>query len=468
MLSLKKGYIAQMDVKEYKKIIHNKKTSVVGVGVSNVPLIKFLLECGARVTAHDKRSCEQLGDVYNELKALGAEFVLGEDYLKGIPKDTDVIFKTPGLRPDAAELLEAKQRGAELTSEMELFFELCPCPIIAVTGSDGKTTTTSLIGEMLKKEGYNCHIGGNIGKPLIGDVEGMTSRDMAVVELSSFQLFSMKHSADVAVVTNVTPNHLDWHKDFDEYIEAKKNIFKNNKACRVVLNFDNDITAGFAKEIEDYMYFSRRSELEGGITLKDGYITLRSAEGDKKIIAAGDIRIPGLHNVENYMAAIGAVYPYVSVETIDYTAKNFGGVEHRIEFVRELDGVRYYNDSIASSPARTTAGLKAFDQKVILIAGGYDKKIPFDEFGGVVNDHVKELVLVGVTSDKIEAAVKAAKNYDGLKIHRENTFEAAVARAKACAKPGDVVILSPACASFDLFKNFEERGNEFKRLVSEF
>lgn len=456
-----------MKVTEYKRSISDKKISVVGIGVSNVPLIKFLSGSGAKVTAHDKRKAEQLGEAYTDLKALGVEFVLGEEYLDRIPKDTDVIFKTPGLRPDAEQLVQAAEKGAVITSEMELFFELCPCKIIAVTGSDGKTTTTSLIGEMLKREGYTTYIGGNIGKPLLDQVENMTADDKVVLELSSFQLFSMKHSADVAVVTNVTPNHLDWHKDFDEYIQSKKSIFKHNKDCRVVLNYDNEITRAFKADAENSMYFSRMKELDEGVILKDGKIVLRVDGEEREIISAEDIKIPGTHNVENYMAAIGAVYPFVSVETIDYTAKNFGGVPHRIELVRELDGVKYYNDSIASSPARTTAGLKSFNKPVILIAGGYDKKIPFDEFGSVVNDYVKELVLVGVTSEKIENAVRNAPNYNGLNIHRETDFKAAVLKARECAKMGDVVILSPACASFDLFKNFEERGNTFKRIVAD-
>ncbi len=457
-----------MNVTEYKKSILGKKISVVGIGVSNIPLIKFLADSGAKVLAHDRRTAEQLGDTYTELKSLGVEFVLGEDYLNSIPTDTEIIFKTPGLRPDVPQLLKAAEYGALITSEMELFFELCPCKIIAVTGSDGKTTTTSLIGEMFKKEGYTTYIGGNIGTPLLDRVENMKPDDKVVLELSSFQLFSMKHSADVAVVTNVTPNHLDWHKDFDEYIQSKKNIFKNNSQCRVVLNYDNEITKAFGKDIKDLMYFGRETQLDEGVTLADGKIVLKKGGQTTEIILAKDIKIPGTHNVENYMAAIGAVYPFVSIETIDYIAKNFGGVPHRIELVRELDGVRYYNDSIASSPARTTAGLKSFNQKVILIAGGYDKKIPFDEFGVVVNDYVKELVLVGVTSEKIEDAVKKAPNYNGLTIYRENDFKTAIEKAKKCARPGDVVILSPACASFDMFRNFEERGNTFKDIVNNF
>ncbi len=453
-----------MNVTEYKKNVKGRKISVIGIGVSNIPLIRFLVEGGAVVTAHDKKDAEALGDAYTELASLGVNFVLGEDYLKKIPEGTDVIFKTPGLRGDVPELVAAREKGIEVTSEMEFFFELCPCEIIAVTGSDGKTTTTTLIGEMLKEEGYTCHIGGNIGKPLVAELENMKETDKAVLELSSFQLFSMKKSPKVAVVTNVTPNHLDWHRDYDEYIESKKNIMKyQDESCVLVTNSANDITKKMGEEAKgEWRCFSSKGDAL--IYLKDGCIFF----GDELIIKAEDIRIPGLHNVENYMAAIGATRDYISVATVEKVAKNFGGVAHRIEFVRELDGVKYYNDSIASSPARTTAGLNAFDRQVILIAGGYDKKIPFDEFGEVVNKHVKKLVLVGVTSDKIEAAVKNAKNYDGLPIYRETEFEAAVNTARKCAEKGDIVILSPACASFDLFKNFEIRGNTFKEIVNNF
>ncbi|MBE7031891.1 MAG: UDP-N-acetylmuramoyl-L-alanine--D-glutamate ligase [Ruminococcaceae bacterium] len=390
--------------------------------------------------------------------------MLGEDYLKDIPEDTEIIFKTPGLRGDVPELVKAQKNGVEITSEMELFFKLCPCKIIAVTGSDGKTTTTTLIGEMLKKEGYTCHIGGNIGKPLIGEVEKMTEKDIAVLELSSFQLFSMRQSPDIAVITNVTPNHLDWHKDFDEYIEAKKNIMKFQTENGVlVTNSANEITKKIGNEavgVNRTFSFSNESL----VCLKDGFICYNG----EKIINAGDIIIPGSHNVENYMAAIAATRDFVSNETVDYVAKNFGGVAHRIELVRELDGVKYYNDSIASSPARTTAGLASFNQKVILIAGGYDKKIPFDDFGEVVNDRVKKLILVGATSDKIEAAVKNSPNFNDLPIIRETEFKKAVESARSCAENGDIVLLSPACASFDLFGNFEERGNTFKKIVNEF
>ena len=453
-----------MNVFEYKGSLKDKKISVIGVGVSNVPLIRFLIDGGALVTAHDRKNAEALGEIYSELKGLGVSFVLGNDYLKNIPHGTEVIFKTPGLRADVTELLAAKEQGIEVTSEMELFFELCPCEIIAVTGSDGKTTTTTLIGEMLKEEGYTCHIGGNIGKPLVAELENMKETDKAILELSSFQLFSMKKSPKVAVITNVTPNHLDWHKDFDEYIEAKKNIMKfQSKNDILVTNGANDITRQIGEEaVGQWRCFS--SQDDALVHLENDCIFY----GDEKIIKAEDIRIPGKHNVENYMAAIAATRDYVSAATVEKVAKNFGGVAHRIEFVRELDGVKYYNDSIASSPARTTAGLKSFENKVILIAGGYDKKIPFDEFGEVVNTYVKKLVLVGATSEKIEAAVKNAPNFKDIQILRETDFEAAVNTARDCAEPGDIVLLSPACASFDLFDNFEVRGNTFKKIVMGF
>ncbi len=459
-----------MNVTDYKNFIKGRCVSVIGIGVSNVPLIRFLTEAGAVVTAHDKKNKEQLGDVCDELTALGTKLVLGEGYLKDIPQNTEVVFKTPGLRIDVPELVEAAEKGITITSEMELFFELCPGQIIAITGSDGKTTTTTLIGEMLKNSGYNCYIGGNIGKPLIDEVEKMTADDKIVLELSSFQLHSMKHRPDIAVVTNVTPNHLDWHTDFDEYVNAKKNIFQGQKAGgRVILNYDNQVTRDFAKSAQAPIFFSRNSGLESGVFLQGDAIVRRTDEGMiEEILNIRDIRIPGMHNVENYMAAIAAVYDMVGKETINHVAKGFNGVPHRIEFVREIDGARYYNDSIASSPARTTAGLKSFDKKVILIAGGYDKKIPFDEFGSVINGYVKKLILVGATSEKIYTAVKNADNYDGLEIFRESEFEGAVNKARECAQKGDVVILSPACASFDLFKNFEERGNTFKRIINNF
>lgn len=445
----------------FKKSIKNKKITVIGIGVSNLPLIEFLAKNGAVVTACDKREEKDLLNEIKQLNGYDIQYKLGEGYLDSI--EADIIFKTPGMRYDVAQLVLAREKGSMVTSEMEVFFDLCPSKIIAVTGSDGKTTTTTLISEMLKKEGFKVWVGGNIGKPLLGEIENISKDDICVLELSSFQLHTMKSSPNVAVVTNLSPNHLDMHKDMDEYIDAKKNIFLHQKEddC-LVLNFDNDITRSFEKEAKgNVMFFSKSApESKMGVYLKDGTIFYN----DNAVIRADKIKIPGMHNVENYMAAIGAVYDMVSEDTIRYVARNFGGVEHRIELVREINGVKYYNDSIASSPTRTAAGLRSFNKKVILIAGGYDKHIPFDDFGSVIKEHVKKLFLMGDTAEKIKKSALEAGMED---IVMCEGMKNAVELAYKSAQNGDIVILSPACASFDMFKNFAERGNMFKKIVNE-
>lgn len=458
-----------MNLTEFEKLVNGKKASVIGIGVSNIPLIKLLVSKGAEVTALDKRTKSQLGDTYVDLNSLGVHFALGNDYLQQIPVDSDFIFKTPGIRCDIPEISDIVKKGAVLSSEMNLFFDLCPVPIIAVTGSDGKTTTTTLISEILKKEGYRCHIGGNIGTPLVDKTDLIEKKDKVILELSSFQLHTLKKSPHIAVITNLTPNHLDWHKNLDEYRDAKKNIFLHqNSADVTVLNYDNKVTRSFSDEIENYIFFSRQNNLCNGICLQENSIVLKENGIVKEtILDINKIKIPGSHNVENYMAAIAATLGMVSFDSVRYVAENFGGVPHRIELVRELNGIKYYNDSIASTPARTTAGLQSFgDKKVILIAGGYDKKIPFDGFGEVISKHVKKLVLVGATAKKIEAAAKSCPENAELPIFISDSFEEAVRTASQNAEKDDVVILSPACASFDLFKNFEERGNVFKDLIN--
>ena len=443
----------------YFHSLKDKKIAVLGLGVSNRPLVRLLLEYGCHVTGCDRTPREQLDADVLELEQLGCELRVGDGYLEDV--SADVVFRTPGMHPANPAIQALQRRGAEVTSEMEVFFEVCPCRIIAVTGSDGKTTTTTLISEFLKAEGKTVWLGGNIGTPLLPLCRQMQAEDLAVVELSSFQLMDMRRSAHVAVVTNLAPNHLDVHKDMEEYTEAKKNIFRfQDTAHRLILNADNGITAAFRGN-GTTEFFSRqgkpaRVRAENGSIYRDGQEVLKTEE----------ILLPGVHNVENYMAAILAVDGLVSDETIRHVARTFGGVEHRIELVRIKDGVRFYNDSIASSPSRTIAGLRSFPEKVILIAGGYDKNIPYDELGPEICRHVKLLVLGGATGPKIRQAVENCGG-EQPRILDCTDFTAAVSAAAAAAQPGDVVLMSPASAAFDQFKNFMVRGQYFKKIVME-
>ena len=457
-----------MTLHDYIESLRRRTVAVIGIGVSNTPLLELLLAEGIRVTACDRRSREQMGEQAEHLERLGCRLRLGADYLKGL--DADVIFRTPGLRPDVPEIAACVDRGAVLTSEMEVFFEVCPCPIIAVTGSDGKTTTTTIIAELLKAAGRRVWVGGNIGHPLLCEADGMLPTDYAVLELSSFQLMTMKRSPHIAVVTNLAPNHLDVHRDMAEYVAAKENIFRHQSGEDVaVFNADNAITAEQSRRAPGRArLFSRRGETADGVFLRGEDIVCRSGGHERVIMTTGDIKIPGVHNVENYMAAVAAVDGLVPDEVIRSFAREFGGVEHRIELVRTFRGVRYYNDSIASSPSRTIAGLRSFREKVILIAGGYDKHIPFDVLGPEIVEHVRLLVLCGATADKIRAAVESAPGYQPGKpeILDVTPFTAAVEAARDRAQPGDVVTLSPACAAFDQFRNFAERGRFFKSIVN--
>ena len=452
-----------MTLTEYIDDLKNKRVGVVGVGVSNLPLLRLLAKSGVDVTAHDKSTAEALGDTYSELSALGVKFVLGEDYLAKL--DYDVVFRTPGLHPD--KLKPAERPDTVVTSEMEAFFAVCPCRTIAITGSDGKTTTSTLIAKLLQSEGYTVHLGGNIGKPLLCETPTFDKDDVAVLELSSFQLHSMHCRPDTAVITNLSPNHLDVHPSFEDYANAKKSIFlAQDGSCRLVLNLDNEYTASCAAEANaEVLWFSRNAVPEKGYCFHDGAIY----RGTERFIEASDILIPGLHNVENYMAAFAAVDGLVSRENCLRIAKTFGGVEHRIELIRTLRGVKYYNDSIASSPTRTIAGLRSFNQKLTLIAGGHDKFVPFYGLAEEIVQRCKAVYLVGETAEKIQAAVLAAPGYDPekLPIKVYNNFRETVLAAAAEAEEGDIVILSPACSSFDFFKNFVERGNTFRKIVEE-
>lgn len=458
-------------LENFKKDIKGKRVAVLGIGISNTHLIKYLARIGTDITAFDRAEGGEIAQSIQSLNGLNIKYCLGPDYLKNL-KGFDIIFKTPVIRFDIPEILRERENGALITSEMEVFLKLCPAEIFAVTGSDGKTTTTTLIYNILKNSGYNCWLGGNIGIPLIDKIEQINETDKVVLELSSFQLHTMKKSPHVAVITNISPNHLDVHKSMEEYIQAKENIYRYQETTdKVILNYDNDITRKLAYNAKgEAVYFSRKHVLEKGAFVLNKKIVYKNGPCQEEIIGVDDILLPGLHNLENYLAAICATVGYSNAEAIYNVATSFKGVEHRIEFVREVDGIKFYNDSIGTSPTRTIASIRSFNQKIILIAGGYDKHIPYDEMGEIIAERVKLLILVGQTAPRIAEALKKEIERSGrgkdIPVVMCNTFEETVDVAYNRSSRGDIVLLSPASASFDLFKNFEERGNYFKELVN--
>ena len=447
-------------LEEFYRSIAGRNVTVIGIGVSNAPLIRLLVQKGAIVTACDKRTAEQLGPVAKELLELGVTLHLGENYLEGL--SGELIFKTPGMRFDNPALEQARARGCRVTSEMEVFFELCPCKLIAVTGSDGKSTTTTLVAKLLEAQGYTVHLGGNLGRPLLPDIESISPQDMAVLELSSFQLHTMRKSPDIAVITNLSPNHLDWHTSMEEYVDAKRNIYRfQSPQDLLVLNADNEITAAmvpqargrvrtFGKGKDNFLFTDQAHNI-----LHEGEILLRRSE----------VLLPGDHNIENYMAAICAVWDLVSRESIRRVAGSFAGLEHRLELVRTRNGVRYYNDSIASSPTRTMACLNSFDQKLILLLGGYDKHTDFMPLCReiIASGRIDDVVVMGETARQIREQLEEA-GYD--RITQAYSLRDAVDKARALAVSGGNVLLSPACASFDMFRDYEHRGQAFKELVA--
>ncbi|MBW9148522.1 UDP-N-acetylmuramoyl-L-alanine--D-glutamate ligase [Clostridium sp. CM028] len=452
------------DFNEFKEFIKGKKVGVVGIGVSNIPLIHFLVKLKAVVTAFDKKTYSLLGQVAIDFEEEGVKLVLGEDYLDDLT-GFDVIFKTPSMRVDNPALLKAKKEGTYITSEMEEFIKYCPAKIYGVTGSDGKTTTTTIIYNILKKEGYKTWVGGNIGTPLFANIEEITKEDKVVLELSSFQLMTMTVSTDVAVVTNLSVNHLDIHKDMEEYINAKKNVFKYQRdGDLIVLNKDNALTYELRKEVKGKVkYFSVCEKLEDGAYFQNDKLFIMN----KVVCNLEEVKLKGMHNVQNLLTAFCATQDEATVASMREVATTFMGVPHRGEFVREVDGVKYYNDSIASTPTRTIASLKAFGKPVILIAGGYDKKIPFEPLAEEGYTNIKTLILVGDTKYKIKEVFErmSKENKIPLQIILAENFNEAIFTAKLVAKPGDIVTLSPACASFDMFQNFEVRGNKYKEIV---
>lgn len=455
----------------FKDSLAGKRVAVLGIGISNTPLIKYLSKFECSITAFDKADPCNLSEHIEKLKNCKIEYSLGESYLDNL-KGFDIIFKTPVIRHDIPELIFEKNRGALITSEIDVLVDLCPALIYGVTGSDGKTTTTTLIYLMLKQAGFNCWLGGNIGIPLLDKIDQIAETDKVVLELSSFQLMSMKHSPDIAVITNITPNHLDIHLSLQEYIDAKKNIFKyQDIGSTLVLNRDDRISGCFGVESPGKVkYFSKSEASDIGAYLYGEEVLYNDGKSVRQILDVNTIRIPGIHNIENYMAAIAATADHVSAANIRKVASSFKGVEHRLETVRELNGVTFINDSIASSPNRTIAGLNSFKQKVILIAGGKDKNLDYSVIGTAIRSKVKYLVLAGETSETIEKAyLKEMEKHTGesnIEIIRFITLEKAVEAAYKNASTGDIVLFSPASTSFDMFKNFEKRGEKFKEIVN--
>ena len=457
-------------LEEFFNYIRNRKIAIIGLGVSNIPLLSYLHDLGAKITVFDNRTIDNIDkNIMDIITNNNIEFSFGKNNLSKL-NGFDIIFRSPTCREDWPELVKEAKRGAIITSEIEMLMELCPGTIIGVTGSDGKTTTTSLIYEIVKKQGFNCYLGGNIGIPLFTKIQEMKPNDMVILELSSFQLMNIHTSPNIAVITNISPNHLDFHKSYEEYIEAKKNIFKyQNEDGILVLNYDNEITRECAKEAKGkVIFFSRENKLDNGVILDDDIIKVCDNKLRKHILNTKDLLLRGKHNYENVCTAIAATLEIASTEKQIEAVTQFKGVKHRLEFVKEINGVKWYNDSIGTSPTRTIAGLKSFNEKIVLIAGGYDKHLDYTPMAKPILDNVSVLILMGQTSKKIKESVENEMKVEQkrIEIYECDTLQETVNTAKKVAKKGEVVLFSPASASFDMYKNFEERGDKFKSIVN--
>ena len=458
-------------LEEFENFIRGKKVAIIGMGVSNIPLLDYLYNLDAKVSVFDNREAGELKvEAISKIEEYAFELITGENSLDKLV-GFDVIFRSPSCRPDTPQIVKELERGAVLTSEIEMVLKLTPGKIIAVTGTEGKTTTTSLVHAIIQKSGKRCFFGGNMGRPIFTQIKDMTSDDIVILELSSFQLMEVNKSADIAVVTNIYPDHLNVHKSYEEYRETKENIFKyQNENGITILNYDNEFTREFAKDAKGkVIFFSSKERLNDGYIYDNTDEIIKYCENGvrRHIIKKFDIKLRGIHNYENICAALGATSSIVDVDTQIKAIEEFIGVEHRLEFVRELEGVKWYNDSIGTSPASTIAGLNSFNEDIVLLAGGSDKGLDYTEIGEVIAKKVRVLILTGPTSEKIEQATKKALNGRNIEIYYPSNMGEAVNIAKEVAQKGDVVLLSPASASFDLYKNFEERGNKFKEFVKE-
>lgn len=439
-------------LEEFNNNLIGKKIAIVGLGVSNLPLLDYFKDIDCEVSIFNEKKIEF------DLSNYNYKVYEGENCLEKLV-GFDIIFRSPSCLPNRKELLEEKARGCYVTSEIEEVIKLSPSKIIGVTGSDGKTTTTTLIDLVLRANGYKTFLGGNIGTPLFTQIEDMKEEDIVVLELSSFQLMGMEVSPSISVITNVTPNHLDKHTDYQEYIDAKKNIYSNSDGI-LVINKDNDITSKLESNRE-VRYFSRYNKTNC-FYVDNGYICFN---GDK-VYDTSNLKIRGIHNHENICACMSAIYDMVDMDKSFNAISNFSGVEHRLEFVREINGVKWYNDSVSSSPTRTIAGLNSYNEEIVLIAGGYDKNLDYSPIGRPILDKVKTLILFGDTKDKIYNAVNNIKTNEDINIYICSSLLEVVNKAYEIAKNGQVVLFSPASASFDMFKNFADRGIQFKDLVN--
>lgn len=453
--------------------LSGQDAAVVGLGISNLPLIKFLVQKGARVTVCDRQKAEQLGERYQQAAALGVNFTLGPDYLDRLA-DFDRIFLTPGIPKHLPEIVRARQRGAEISGEIDLVLHLLSAPVVAITGSAGKTTTTTLVGEMLKADGLQTYVGGNIGTPLILQAEAIPASATVVLELSSFQLHLVREqSPHISIVTNISPNHLDVHASMEEYIGAKGNILRWQKPGDfAVLNYADATVRSLAPLTRgQVVWFAIDQEPPDGNAcfVRGDQLVWRFAGREYPLIRTNELKLLGRHNLANAAAAsAAALLAGAGHAAVRHVLTTLSGVEHRLEPVRELDGVAYYNDSKATSPAETVAALETLTRPLVLIAGGYDKKLPFDPMAPLVVRKVHTLVLTGPTAPAIAAAVDEAARAAGVqppRLVRAGNMQEALGAARSAARPGDAVLLSPACSSFDAYQNFEERGRHFKDLV---
>ena len=458
-------------LEEFEKNLKNKKVAVIGVGVSNIPLIEYLHEKEAEVTIFDSKEEEKIDEnIIEKIKKYDFKYYFGENSLSNL-KGYELIFRSPSCLPTRKELVEEKQRGAIVTTEIEQLMKMAPCKIIGITGSDGKTTTTTLTYEIIKNAGYTCHLGGNIGIPIFTKLNEIQPEDIIVLELSSFQLMGMEVSPDIAAITNITPNHLNIHKDYQEYIDAKKNIFKNQKNDGIlVLNADNEITNNCKEEAHgNVILFSSKQKLDNGFIVDNGIIKECTDGIRKHLIAVKDLKLRGEHNYQNICTALALTQTLVDTDDALETIKEFSGVHHRLELVRTIDGVEWYNDSASTSPTRGISALNAFDNKeIILIAGGADKNLDYTPIGKPIVEKVKSLILIGQTATKIFDAVKYELEVQNkqLDIHMCETFKQSIELAKRIAKPGQIVLFSPASTSFDMFKDMYDRGDKFKEEVN--